>query len=342
MKVGVIGGTRFIGVHLVRALLERGDEPVLLNRGVSREPEPFSRRVERVRGDRRDPAALDLLLDRPLDAVMDLCGYTPDDVAPLLARRGRFGAYAFVSTSSVYRLPAPSPYDEAAPRLDEPGTYGGNKAAAEDLILESSRPGRPAVVLRPQAVTGPWGAEQALYALRRSSAGQPVPLRPGNERARLCPLWVGDLVDALIKSIERPRAEGRAFDLAGPDAVDADGFVAAAARACGGLGRTLPLTAGQAGAWPWLGLPWLDHDLVADGSLARDLLSLTPTPLTETLARTWMWASERPNLSRHVPDRGEIDAAAGRDTPAWRRASWRLSDAARAPVRAVRRAMRPR
>lgn len=342
MKVGVIGGTRFIGVHLVRALLRRGDEPILLNRGLSREPEAFSRPVERIRGDRRDPRALDRLLARPLDAVIDLCGYKPADVAPVLERGGRFGTYAFVSTSSVYRVPAPVPYDESTLRRSEANTYGGDKAAAENLVLQASRPGRPAVVLRPQAVTGPWGAEQALHALKRAAAKAPVLLRPGTEKRRLCPLWVGDLVEALLKAVEEPRAAGRAFDLAGPDAVDAAGFVAAAARACGGRGETVPMTSAQAETCPWLGLPWLDHDLVASGSLAREFLTPNPTPLAVSLERTWAWASAEPALSDHIPDRGEADAACVRETPAWRRFGWSLSDAALASARAARRAMRPR
>lgn len=332
MRIGVLGGTRFIGVHLVRALLDRGDEAVLLNRGISREPEPFARPLERVLGDRRDPRALDRMLARPLDAIIDLCAYSPADVTPLLERRGRFGAYAFLSTSSVYHVPPPLPYDEASPRLHEANTYGGNKRAAEDLVLASSGANRRAVVLRPQAVTGPWGAEQALYALRRAAAGAPVLLRPGTKRRRLCPLWVGDLVEALLKAIEEPRAAGQAFDLCGPDAVDAEDFIAAAAHACGGRCETRELTPGQAKAAPWLGLPWLDYDLVGVGAPARERLSLKPMPLAETLKRTWAWAER--NASSFLPDRGEAAAALGRMPSAWQRLAWGLADGARNALRA--------
>lgn len=334
MRVGVLGGSRFIGVHLVRALLERGDEPVLLNRGISREPEPFARRIERVRGDRRDPRALDEFLARPLDALIDVCGYSPADVAPVLARRGRFGAYAFVSTSSVYRIPAPVPFDEGALLRDEPGTYGGDKRAAEDLALASA-----GTVLRPQAVTGPWGAHQALYALTRAAAGAPILLRPGTERRLLCPVWVGDLTDALLTAITEPRAAGRAFDIAGPDAVDAEAYAAAAATACGGRAATRTLTP-ELAADAWLGLPWLDHDLAACGVAAREVLGLKPRPLAKTLTAVWKWAQADPARTRLKLDRGEADAASGRTAPSWRRAAWRVEDAARRPLRAVRRLVR--
>lgn len=338
MKVGVLGGTRFIGVHLVRALLERGDEPVVLNRGLSRRSAPCPP-IESIRGDRRDPRALDRLLERPLDALIDLCGYSPLDVEPVLARRGRFGAYAFISTSSVYRVPVPVPYDENAPLRNEPGTYGGDKRAAEELVLASSAPGRPSVVLRPQAVTGPWGADQALYALRRAAAGVPILLRPGTERRLLCPVWVGDVVDAALAAVTTPQAAGRAFDVAGPDAVDALGFAAAAALACGGRAETRLLPSERAGDSP-LGLPWLDHDLAADGSRAREILGLKPRPLDETLAAVWAWAGSDASLRKFVPARGERDAASGRPTPRWRRAAWRLEDALRVPLRAARESLR--
>jgi len=334
VRIGVLGGTRFIGVHLIHALLERGDEPVLLNRGVSREPEPFARPVERVHGNRRDPRTLDRLFARPLDALIDVSGYTPADVAPVLERRDRFGAYAFVSTSSVYRLPAPSPYDENAPLRAEPGTYGGDKRAAEDLALASA-----GTVLRPQAVTGPWGAHQALYALTRAAAGAPILLRPGTERRLLCPVWVGDLADALLRAVSEPRAAGRAFDIAGPDAVDAEAYAAAAAAACGGRAVTRTLTPELAGD-AWLGLPWLGHDLAASGAAAREVLGLKPRPLAETLSAVWAWAQADPARTRLKLDRGEADAASGRAAPSWRRAAWRVEDAARRPLRAVRRLVR--
>lgn len=340
MRVGVLGGTRFIGVHLVRALLERGDEVVVLHRGLTHEPESFPRPVTRVLGDRRDPGALDALLARPLDAVFDLCGYDAADAEPLLARRGRFGAHAFVSTSSVYRVPPPVPYDEAAPLVVDPATYGGGKRAAEELILASSRPGRPSVVLRPQAVTGPWGAAQSLHALSRAAADAPVLLRPGTEDRRLCPLWIGDLVAALLRAIEETRAAGRAFDLAGPDAVTAADFIRAAAGACGGRAETRSLSPAAASRLPWLGLPWLTHDLVAAGESARAVLGVQGTPLAETLARTWAWAGQDPRRTLLRLDRGEADALAGRLPPRWRRLAWSASDGARAPLSAAKRRLR--
>ena len=52
MRILVIGGTRFLGYHLVRRLLEEGHAVTLFNRGET--PDDFGGAVERIQGDRAD------------------------------------------------------------------------------------------------------------------------------------------------------------------------------------------------------------------------------------------------------------------------------------------------
>ena len=73
MKIILIGGTRFLGRHLVEAALTHGHEITLFNRGKTN-PDLFLQ-VETVLGDReRD---LDKLSGCDWDAVIDTCGYIP-------------------------------------------------------------------------------------------------------------------------------------------------------------------------------------------------------------------------------------------------------------------------
>ena len=73
MKLLIIGGTRFLGRHLVTAALGRGHEITLFNRG-NHSPED-QRGIETITGDRnRD---LWELQGRVWDAVDDTCGYLP-------------------------------------------------------------------------------------------------------------------------------------------------------------------------------------------------------------------------------------------------------------------------
>ena len=73
MKLLLIGGTVFLGRHLVEVALARGHEVTLFNRG-QHNPELFPQ-VEKLRGDR--DGGLDALAGRRWDAAIDTCGYVP-------------------------------------------------------------------------------------------------------------------------------------------------------------------------------------------------------------------------------------------------------------------------
>jgi 2'-hydroxyisoflavone reductase len=107
MKLLVIGGTRFIGRHLVAAALARGDEVTLFHRARSGQAPAGARQLI---GDRQGDLAP--LAQGRWDAVVDTCGYRPNDVARMAdALRDRVGRYLFVSAVSVYASAA-QPNDE--------------------------------------------------------------------------------------------------------------------------------------------------------------------------------------------------------------------------------------
>ena len=76
MKLLIIGGTKFLGRHLVTAALTRGHEVTLFNRGRHRAEKLEN--VEQIRGDRNED--LSRLAGRRWDAVIDTCGYLPQTV----------------------------------------------------------------------------------------------------------------------------------------------------------------------------------------------------------------------------------------------------------------------
>src|SRR6266511_2249005 len=108
MRLLVLGGTVFVGRHVVEAASERGHEVTLFNRGRTA-PELFPE-LERIVGDHT--ADLSALRGRCFDAVVDTSGYEPDVVrASARALADSVELYAFVSTLSVY--------GEHPPRIDE-------------------------------------------------------------------------------------------------------------------------------------------------------------------------------------------------------------------------------
>ncbi|ETX06962.1 hypothetical protein [Candidatus Entotheonella palauensis] len=99
MKILILGGTIFLGRHLIDAAIACGHEVTLFNRG--QHNADLYPDLEKLRGDR--DGGLDALKGRTWDAVIDTCGYVPRlvrDAALLLA--DAVDHYTFISTISVY------------------------------------------------------------------------------------------------------------------------------------------------------------------------------------------------------------------------------------------------
>jgi 2'-hydroxyisoflavone reductase len=158
LRILILGGTRFIGVHITDLALRRGHVVTLFNRGQTG-PQLFPK-IEKLRGDR--DGQLDALRGRSWDVVIDDSGFVPRHVrlaAQLLAPNVR--QYLFISSVSVYASFASAPdensalgklADESIETVDE-NTYGPLKALCE-RAAESALPGR-VTVLRPGYIVGP-------------------------------------------------------------------------------------------------------------------------------------------------------------------------------------------
>lgn len=101
MRVLVLGGTRFVGRLIVEVAIGRGHQVTTFNRGRTGNDVDGA---TAVRGDREKPSDLaSLVSGREWDAVVDTSGYVPAVVGDAArALSGRAGAYAFLSTVSVY------------------------------------------------------------------------------------------------------------------------------------------------------------------------------------------------------------------------------------------------
>jgi len=318
MKLLVLGGTRFLGRHVVEAAMARGHAVTIFTRG--RSAVPWGSRVEAIAGD-RDPAiapGLQALGEGQWDAVIDTSGYVPRVVgasAALLAPR--VGRYLFVSSVSVYAhsdRPGLTETAEVA-TLDDPANedipknYGALKAACEAAVSEAF--GARASHVRPGLIVGPFDATDRfgywvarfvhphLLGARPDRAVVPAP----RERpvqfidARDLAQWMVDLVE---------RDTSGTFNACSPagqwtmgDLVDAlvDGASASPAPAWIPDARLA-----AHGVQPWIGLPlWLPASepdsagfLAIDASRAHDA-GLATRPLDRTIADTAAWLAARDN-----------------------------------------------
>jgi 2'-hydroxyisoflavone reductase len=219
MNLLILGGTVFLGRHLVNAALARGHEVTIFNRGLT-SPELFPE-VEKIRGDR--DGDLTALQGRNWDAVIDTCGYVPRHVqaiADLLA--DSVSRYAFTSTIGVYADFSTTGIDETAPvatvaadKLDSvtAETYGALKAICEET-LEERMTGR-VLNIRAGLIVGPYDPlDRFTYWVRRVARGGEV-LAPGSRERQVQIIDARDLSEWIVRMIETGQCG--IYNATGPD-----------------------------------------------------------------------------------------------------------------------------
>jgi 2'-hydroxyisoflavone reductase len=155
MRLLVLGGTQFLGRHVVSAALARGHDVATFTRGVSGPP---PEEVRALHGDRDDPEALRRALGEwPPELVVDTSARTRAAARNAAAVLGGVRGYAFVSSLNAYRGWPPGPVgpEDGEPTWDtEDDDYGPNKAFAERVIGASV--GAGFLTARAGLVVGPY------------------------------------------------------------------------------------------------------------------------------------------------------------------------------------------
>ena len=301
MKLLILGGTKFLGRHLVEAALARGDEVTLFNRGQTN-PDIFPG-VERLRGER--DGGLDALRGRRWDAVVDTSGYVPRVVrasAELLADAVDF--YVCTSSGSVY-ADFREPNDEGSPLAtlaDESveevtgETYGALKALCERAV-EEAMPGR-VLVARAGLIVGPYDPTgRFTYWTERVARGGEV-LAPAPRERQVQFVDARDLAEWILRMAEGRRAG--VFNASGPDYVLTMGRFLEGCREATSSDARFTWVGEQflleKGVQPWGELPlWIPesderHRCFLAGNCDKAFAAgLTFRPLAETVRDTLAW-----------------------------------------------------
>ena len=242
MKVLVIGGTRFIGYHLVRRLLDDGHQVVLFNRGQT--PDDFNQAVRRMHGDRNNRQEFSQMLGREsFDVVVDMIAFNAEDSASAVQTfAGRVGHFFHISTGSVYLVTKdfPCPLREEdfdrelypkPPTNDEWWLYGFHKRGSEEVLRRAyERTGFPATILRLPIVVGERDHTLRAYSyFLRIEDGGPIILPDGGLNVFTL-IYVGDIAKTIASNLGRSSCFGQAYNLAQPEFLTARAFVLAAAR----------------------------------------------------------------------------------------------------------------
>ena len=237
MRALVLGGSQFIGLHLVRLLCSEGHSVTVLNRAQT--PVGLPEGVERLRADRNDDSQVRVALgDQSFDAAFDISGYTPAQLEPVVeALNGGVGRYIFCSSTAVYAPSDIAPILEDFPlhRGSEASGYARDKIICEELLMEAyGQRGFPVTIIRPPTVYGPDNSlterESSFFA--RLTQRRKVIL-PGDGSVMFHAVHVDDLADAFVGAVGRSQALGQAYTGCGEEPISANDFVKAIGKAMG-------------------------------------------------------------------------------------------------------------
>ncbi len=287
MRLLILGGTVFLGRHIVDAALAAGHHVTIVTRGIT-QPQLFPN-VPHVHLDR--DGGLHALPAARWDAIVDTCGFVPRVVAQSAALPSE--RYVFISSISVY-ADTSGPTDESAAVLapveseDHLVHYGALKGSSERVVL--GRAG--GVVLRPGLIGGPHDPTgRFTYWPVRLAEGGDV-LSPGEPSAPVQVIDARDLAAFAVHLAER--GPTGVFNAVGDQTTMGEALHAM--REAVGGGARLRWVERPDDVAPWSELPlWVGGDpdhagtMCVSNTKAR-AAGLTLRPLADTARDTLAWA----------------------------------------------------
>ena len=221
-NVLVIGGSGFIGSHVVSLLAARGVNVLVPTRRRERAKHLILLpTVDVVEADINAPGVLDDLV-RGCDAVINLVGVLHSRPAGVASDGGnRYGQDFFVAHVELAQRIGSACRAAGVRRVlhmsalgasrDAPSEYLRSKGAGEEAALAADD--LAVTVFRPSVVFGPDDRFLNLFATL-------VALTPAlwlaSPDARFQPVYVGDVAQAMVQSLDDSDAAGKRFDLCGP------------------------------------------------------------------------------------------------------------------------------
>jgi uncharacterized protein YbjT (DUF2867 family) len=221
-NVLVIGGSGFIGSHVVSLLAARGVNVLVPTRRRERAKHLILLpTVDVVEADVNAPGVLDGLV-RGCDAVINLVGVLHSRPAGGASDGGnRYGQDFFLAHVELAQRIVSACRAAGVRRVlhmsalgasrDAPSEYLRSKGAGEEAALAADD--LSVTVFRPSVVFGPDDRFLNLFA---TLAALTPALLLASPDARFQPVYVGDVAQAIVQSLDDSDAAGKRFDLCGP------------------------------------------------------------------------------------------------------------------------------
>lgn len=214
MRILVTGGAGFLGINLIRYLLNKGFQVTSLDIADFNYPDVNSK-VRVIKGDIRNGLIVSQLMketDLVIHSAAALPLYSPEEIRStdiegtrLLIHEAFLNGikrFIHISSTAVYGIPDHHPIYETD-KLDGVGPYGDAKIEAENICLEYRNKGMCVPILRPKSFIGPerLGVFALLYDWAKDGKNFPM-IGKGNNRYQL--LDVEDLCAAIELTINLP------------------------------------------------------------------------------------------------------------------------------------------
>ncbi len=240
----VIGGSGFVGLHIVNRLVGRGLKvTVPVRRRAAAGQLITLPTVDVVEADVHDDAVLDQLLPG-CDAVINLVGILQGSrgspYGPEFARAHVELPRRIVVRCHQHRVRRYLHMSALGADSTGPSMYQRSKGDGEAAVRDS---GLDWNIFQPSVIFGPEDHFLNTFAMLASIA----PVLPiASAETRFQPIWVGDVADAFVNALDEPRTIHRAYELAGPKIYTLRELVQFAAEASGHRRPVVGLPAGLA------------------------------------------------------------------------------------------------
>lgn len=302
MNILLLGGTGQISSGIVKALLARGVDVTVLNRGHS--DDRLGPDVRRLVADRNDAAALEQTISAAgsWDVVIDMICYRPEQAEVALRLfRGRCAHFIFCSTVCVYgNTQTIIPTTEDTPPHPH-STYGRDKLACEQLVLAAhARSDFAVTIFRPSHTFGPGGSiinnlGVSATFVDRLRRGLPV-IVSGDGHGLWQSAFADDVGRGFAHAAGRAACFGQTYNIVGDETVTWDDYTRRTAAALGAPAPRLVhiptdlLVALDANRYAALDEIFRYHGVYSNTKLRRDVPEFVrATPYAEAVRRTVAW-----------------------------------------------------
>ncbi|MBN1433416.1 NAD-dependent epimerase/dehydratase family protein [Candidatus Fermentibacterales bacterium] len=221
----VTGGSGFLGINLIRYLVERGHEVVSIDIEPFDYPDMMDR-IEHHLVDVRDREAVDRCMEGadvfmhgaaalPLYKKRDILTTNIQGTRNVLESALEHGVTRglYISSTAVYGLPEKHPLYEDDPLIGV-GPYGHSKIEAEKMVREFRQKGMTITTIRPKSFVGPERLGVFAIFYQWASEGRSFPMI-GRGRNLFQLLDVEDLCEAIVQAAEHadPEAVNTEFNI---------------------------------------------------------------------------------------------------------------------------------